>query len=392
MVLRLRRGRQAGSFAQVALMASILMIIAGFGAYTVRSARPALDPHAELADTAAWYADYMARSSSSSLIVYNRVGKCGSTTLLRIMSKLHERRQLLMLRSLSRNFWGLHGDEMLERWVHQLLVAEAKGRAQNTTLVINGHAAWVNLTEHGGQQPIYINMLRDPISRIKSTFYYLHSPDRHPGRSKGRDPMAGPHALAKLMGNKHFARSKHTLTKCLRVRECRDYVVQTYVLRPVHQFYGMTPDSGKHPTDYPVKPATIQRAVRIMEHEYLLVIPLDELDAGLLLLECLLPQEFKGALQIYQTGDESTSRANSNNSTTLPADEDVAALRKLVEGSGEARLYSAAQQRFCRMWRLGQSRCPRLCATAVRLCDSASRAAAVAAATGCAAPYAVASQ
>lgn len=42
--------------------------------------------------------------------------------------------------------------------------------------VFVSHMNWINFTEFGQRKPIYINMVRDPVERVISWFYYLRSP------------------------------------------------------------------------------------------------------------------------------------------------------------------------------------------------------------------------
>lgn len=94
----------------------------------------------------AWYEAYTNRTSGSGVIVYNRVGKCGSTTLLQLLDALQQKEQLLT-RHTPLKLWG-DDEEYLWRWLRGTRSAQRAARAKQRTVVMDGHAAWVNYTEH----------------------------------------------------------------------------------------------------------------------------------------------------------------------------------------------------------------------------------------------------
>ncbi|KAG5189540.1 hypothetical protein JKP88DRAFT_252792 [Tribonema minus] len=326
--------------------------------------------HRALADANIWHQQYLERRKHSGVVIYNRVGKCGSTSMVRLLDRLQREKKRIISHHLPLKFWGHAGPEVLNRWLHTTKKAEAQAWATNRTVVLDGHSAWVNYTEHGYPAPVFINVVREPISRMKSIFYYMHAPMRH-------NSMRSADALARLMGDAKHDPQKHTLSNCLRVPRCHDYVAHKYAAQPVRQFRGMAPEKVAI-TPYPAPEATVAQAVHNLRNEYLVVIPLQELEPGLQLLECLLPKEFKGALKIFKEADASSQNANHNTQAVRPPSEDLDALTEMVTNTGETQLWAAALERFCFTWRVGQQQCRPLRRVAVPTCDSLSEAASAA--------------
>ncbi|KAG0695014.1 Uronyl 2-sulfotransferase [Chionoecetes opilio] len=68
----------------------------------------------------------------------------------------------------------LSGD-MRRELVHRLTATTATATA---TLSYDRHLYYVNFTAEGGERPVYINVVRDPVERFISSFYYRRSRER----------------------------------------------------------------------------------------------------------------------------------------------------------------------------------------------------------------------
>lgn len=106
------------------------------------------------------------------LVFFNRVPKVGSQTLMELMIRLSKR-----------NGFEWHRDRpsrietiVLGEKDENELIDEIK--SINGPATYSKHVAYVNFTKHGGasDRPIYINLVRDPIERLVSWYYYIRAP------------------------------------------------------------------------------------------------------------------------------------------------------------------------------------------------------------------------
>ena len=77
--------------------------------------------------------------------------------------------------------------------------------------------------------PIYFNMVRDPVARLTSYFYYTHEQSTH--------HQAAAKRLAAAMGAPSYSPNNHTLSVCLAQPRCYEYVKETgaeIFMRQVH--------------------------------------------------------------------------------------------------------------------------------------------------------------
>ena len=102
-----------------------------------------------------------------SFVVYNRVPKCGSSTLKSIVNQLRFRNGFVSIDSLEKDPY--FGKMLMHQNVGQ--VAETKKliqRLDNKT-VFTEHSHFVNLDSTA---VAYINLIRDPIARVNSAYCY----------------------------------------------------------------------------------------------------------------------------------------------------------------------------------------------------------------------------
>lgn len=104
------------------------------------------------------------------LVFFNRVPKVGSQSLMELMTRLSKR-----------NGFGWHRDKP-SRMETIVLADQDEVQLIDEIKAINGpatyskHVAYVNFTKHGSGSPIYINLVRDPIERLISWYYYIRAP------------------------------------------------------------------------------------------------------------------------------------------------------------------------------------------------------------------------
>ena len=102
----------------------------------------------------------------SNVLVYNRIPKSGSTLLLGLLYSLAQSLGYLVVRGRyhSYRYWTNNDRVGLGYFLEQ-----AAGRART---VYVQHQYYVNFTENRQQQPVFINMMRDPVEHLVSSYYY----------------------------------------------------------------------------------------------------------------------------------------------------------------------------------------------------------------------------
>ena len=108
-------------------------------------------------------------SERANIVIYNRVAKCGSRTLLYIINKLSEINNFTFLHS------RLFNKHSLNKKEEALLLNKIKQGMKNSTrtyALYDRHMFYINFT---GEPTNYINLVRNPIEREISRYYYVRS-------------------------------------------------------------------------------------------------------------------------------------------------------------------------------------------------------------------------
>ena len=140
-----------------------------------------------------------------------------------------------------------------------------------------GHFYFVDFNVFGMEKPVYFNMIRDPIDRFVSHYYYRRFGDvqRRNKNWKG-----------------WFKPDEKSINDCIieRQKECAsdDILSDT-----IHFFCGQHPEC-RHPTV-----TALQRAKRNVINDYLVVGTMEKFTDLVKVLERLLPKFFDGALNIW---------------------------------------------------------------------------------------------
>lgn len=98
-------------------------------------------------------------------LIYNRAPKCGSTTTQVIINKLAKKNHF-------NYFWSRLYDEK------HVNTSEQKDWLRTIAYltepyIYDRHIHFVNFTQYGYSMPIHINLIRDPVNRFESAYYYL---------------------------------------------------------------------------------------------------------------------------------------------------------------------------------------------------------------------------
>ncbi|XP_047477183.1 uronyl 2-sulfotransferase-like isoform X2 [Penaeus chinensis] len=219
----------------------------------------------------------------SSLLVYNRIPKCASSTMQAIFRRLSSHLGFVHISSLVYNQRLLNHGEQLE------LVENLTGalRAAPThTLSYDRHLYYTNFTELGSEAPVYVNIVRDPVERFISSFYYRRSQER-----LNRIPVQGRTATP---SPKWLNR---TVEQCVLAgdNEC--------AFRPGDEKEMMlTYFCGHHDFCRIVgHKDALQVAKQVVSQDYSVVGLVEHMEISLLLMEALVPRFMVGASQVYSS-------------------------------------------------------------------------------------------
>ncbi|XP_045120608.1 heparan sulfate 2-O-sulfotransferase pipe-like isoform X2 [Portunus trituberculatus] len=228
-------------------------------------------------------------------LVFNRVPKVGSQSTMEL------------LRTLSyKNGFTFHKDRPQKVENIKLTEREQKRLVQLVDVfrppsVYVKHVCYINFTTFNITQPIYINMVRDPVERVISWYYYVRAPWYFVERKQAFPelPLPSPAWLRK------------DYETCVRTgdRECqyREGDERPDFAQLTEFFCGQDKKCTGFNTDY-----ALQKAKENVERNYAVVGVLEDLNTTLTVLEHYVPRFFKGAKDHYWNEVQKFSKVNRN--------------------------------------------------------------------------------
>ncbi|ELU09608.1 hypothetical protein CAPTEDRAFT_229374 [Capitella teleta] len=205
-----------------------------------------------------------------SRIFYNRVPKCGSRTILRILEKLSEKNEIHNYHSEIYNVKQLT-EEGEVRFVQEFM-------EHDPPLLYDRHLYFVDFKKHGHEPPLYINLIRDPFERILSRHYYILYESRNtPKETKDEFNMTFTECVKQ---NKTICMSPSNLIELVRYFCGQD---------PVCESKGGANNA-----------AILRKAKTHVIKHFPVVGVIEDAESFFFLLEKRLPTFFGGALEIYQ--------------------------------------------------------------------------------------------
>ncbi|XP_070568988.1 uronyl 2-sulfotransferase-like isoform X2 [Ptychodera flava] len=204
-----------------------------------------------------------------SRIVYNRVGKCGSRTVLEILRNL-----------VKRNGFDLYSSQ-INNVTHLSLIGQVELvniiSSLQPPFIYQRHFHFIDFPKFGAIEPVYINIIRDPVDRFISQYYFKRFGD---GISNRRFYKGPPENL------------NMTINECVLSNdpECRSSKL----------FYIIPFFCGHDERCRTASRWSLEKAISNLEEKFLVVGFIEDLEASLQVLEILLPQMFEGAAEIYK--------------------------------------------------------------------------------------------
>ncbi|KAK4475206.1 hypothetical protein MN116_002285 [Schistosoma mekongi] len=207
------------------------------------------------------------------IVIYNRIPKTGSTSLINLVYQLLEENcshaHVIHL-NISSN------KRYLDRLSELHLIDNLTHWTSMHPLMIHGHFTFINFMKYGSLlNPIYINMIRNPLDRLVSYYYFLRYGDDY-----------RPYLIRKRMFD-HMVRNQ-TFDECVLVNgsDCSPQLLWVQV----PYFCGQAMYC-----QIPGNLAAVETAKRHVIENYLIVGITEEFDKFVDLLEILLPSFFTGA-------------------------------------------------------------------------------------------------
>ncbi|CAH1786349.1 unnamed protein product, partial [Owenia fusiformis] len=140
------------------------------------------------------------------LIMYSECGKCGSGTLIAVLSRAcHESKVYHTKYTIP-----LPEDDVLSTVELKLNYVRETILKKTRPYIFTGHSSFIDFKEIGLQQPIYIDLVRDPVNRWISLFYYMQQSNHH----KGQYPKSVDYCIKLWITETWCYRSKD-IVKCL---------------------------------------------------------------------------------------------------------------------------------------------------------------------------------
>uniref|UniRef100_A0A1A9V7H3 Heparin sulfate O-sulfotransferase n=1 Tax=Glossina austeni TaxID=7395 RepID=A0A1A9V7H3_GLOAU len=250
------------------------------------------------------------------VVLYNRVPKTGSTSFVNIAYDLCKKNKFHVLHiNVTANMHVLSLPNQITfvrnitKW-HQMKPA-----------LYHGHMAFLDFSKFQiSHKPIYINIVRKPLDRLVSYYYFLRYGDNY-----------RPNLIRKKAGN------KITFDECVELKQADCDPKNMWLQIPF--FCGQAAECWE-----PGSKWALEQAKRNLVNEYFLVGVTEQMDDFIDLLERSLPRIFQGFREYYQHSNKSHLRQTT--SKIPPREETVGEIMKSKIWQMEDELYKFALIQF----------------------------------------------
>ncbi|XP_012157989.2 heparan sulfate 2-O-sulfotransferase pipe [Ceratitis capitata] len=238
------------------------------------------------------------RKAEIDVLFFNRCAKVGSEALLELFNKLEDFNDLTMERE------GLHRPTKRQLEKHeQRELAETISEFVEGSVYIE-HVNWIDFEAFDLPKPIYINLVRDPVERVISWYFY----------SRGAYKNAIEYRKNPDKPIKSAEWYKKDFNECVRSGdpECQ------YVPFSVKDFVGNFKRQtlffcGHHDDCIPFNsPAAVQMAKEHVERDYAVVGSWEDTNITLTVFEKYIPRFFQGAKTVFEIHNNQITNRNKN--------------------------------------------------------------------------------
>ncbi|KAG9341491.1 hypothetical protein JZ751_018995 [Albula glossodonta] len=218
--------------------------------------------------------DLQLDESDDVIVIYNRVPKTASTSFTNIAYDLcgKNRYHVLHINTTKNNPVMSLQDQVR-------FVRNVTSWREMKPGFYHGHVAFLDFTKFGvKRKPIYINVIRDPIERLVSYYYFLRfGDDYRPGLRRRKQG------------------DKKTFDECVSAGGSDCAAEKLWLQIPF--FCGHYSECWNVGSRW-----ALEQAKYNLVNEYLLVGVTEELEDFIMMLEAALPRYFRGATELYRTG------------------------------------------------------------------------------------------
>ncbi|XP_034658965.1 heparan sulfate 2-O-sulfotransferase pipe-like isoform X5 [Drosophila subobscura] len=239
-------------------------------------------------------------------VLFNRIEKTGSQSMTHLIKELGNQNGFDTFRNVIQPKRSIVDSFVEEReFVHQLMeLSEPSAYVEHTN--------WVNFTAHDMPRPIYMNLVRHPIEKVISAYYYMRHP-KFAAQSVRRNPRK------KIQDKTYY---DMTFNECVKQRIAPHCVFDAH-----NPFNGDWRRFNLHLCGNAAickqlnSEATMQMAKRNVEQEYAVVGTWEQTNVTLAVLEAYIPRFFAGAAKVYYSQPQTFTRNTTPHNNSL--DEDV---------------------------------------------------------------------
>ncbi|CAH1267882.1 UST [Branchiostoma lanceolatum] len=207
-------------------------------------------------------------------VFYNRLPKCGSTSVKMLIRELKKRNGFKFFEDKDYEIQVLRGRNLRQ-------FAQMVDRLP-TPSIYDKHIFYVDFHQFGLQQPMYINLVRDPLEQRISDYYYM------------RFGRLGDNQTAQQRQRRTDEERAQTFDECVfnNLWECNASGAKGFLMT---QFF-----CGQHSICMEPSQMAVERAKENIRRHYAVVGVLEEFSSFLKVLEVVMPQFFRGAQDTWR--------------------------------------------------------------------------------------------
>lgn len=229
--------------------------------------------------------------SNPNFIFHNKMPKCGSTTLLTIVKSLQNQNNFKFL--MINSFRDQYRESIAEMHKFRTQIAQQhQNKVTDNKIFIMQHQTYINFTQHRYEYPTYINVVRNPIDRYISNYYFCRFGSANNGFKAGQ--ACQPDRMSESMRNM-------PVEEYLNLDKAK---LSTKNINFLQWICGRDTNCVVNERIESSKTKAYEFSKKLVMQDYFMIGILEEFDQTLELFEFLLPEYFKGASQMYHSRDK----------------------------------------------------------------------------------------